>query len=56
MLTEGLLICSLNETIAFDLFDLVLNLMLQAVFKVFTAHEYPKVFVVAFCLNDKPLV
>ncbi|CAA7264355.1 unnamed protein product [Cyclocybe aegerita] len=54
--TEGLLIYSLDETVTFDPFDLSIDLTPQAVLEVLTEHEYLKALVMAFRLNEKPLI
>ncbi|KAJ6487922.1 WD40-repeat-containing domain protein [Mycena sanguinolenta] len=54
--TEGLLIYSLDDTIAFDPFDLSIDLTPQAVLEVLASHEYLKALVMAFRLNEKALI
>lgn len=54
--TEGLLIYSLDETVAFDPFDLSIDLTPQAVLDVLAEGEYLKALVLAFRLNEKPLI
>ncbi|KAJ7240820.1 WD40-repeat-containing domain protein [Mycena haematopus] len=54
--TEGLLIYSLDDTIAFDPFDLSIDLNPQAVLDVLASREYLKALVMAFRLNEKPLI
>ncbi|KAJ7108564.1 WD40-repeat-containing domain protein [Mycena epipterygia] len=54
--TEGLLIYSLDDTIAFDPFDLSIDLTPQAVLDVLASREYLKALVMAFRLNEKPLI
>ncbi|KAJ7778254.1 WD40-repeat-containing domain protein [Mycena metata] len=54
--TEGLLIYSLDDTIAFDPFDLSIDLTPQAVVDVLASREYLKALVMAFRLNEKPLI
>lgn len=54
--TEGLLIYSLDETITFDPFDLTIDLTPQAVLDVLSEQEYLKALVMAFRLNEKPLI
>ena len=54
--TEGLLIYSLDETVAFDPFDLSIDLTPQSVLKMLAANEYLKALVMAFRLNEKPLI
>ncbi|KAF8496944.1 WD40 repeat-like protein [Gautieria morchelliformis] len=54
--TEGLLIYSLDDSIAFDPFDLDMNLTPQSLLAVLANGEYLKALVMAFRLNEKPLV
>lgn len=54
--TEGLLIYSLDETVAFDPFDLSIDLTPQAVLEVFAEQEYLKSLIMAFRLNEKSLI
>ncbi|KAF5310759.1 hypothetical protein D9619_008179 [Psilocybe cf. subviscida] len=54
--TEGLLIYSLDESVSFDPFDLSIDLTPQAVLEVLGEHEYLKALVMAFRLNEKPLI
>ncbi|KAG6332965.1 hypothetical protein ID866_6127 [Astraeus odoratus] len=54
--TEGLLIYSLDETIAFDPFDLTIDLTPESVLDVLGEGEYLKALVLAFRLNEKPLI
>lgn len=54
--TEGLLIYSLDETVTFDPFDLSIDLTPQSVLKMLAANEYLKSLVMAFRLNEKPLI
>ncbi|KII87643.1 hypothetical protein PLICRDRAFT_162405 [Plicaturopsis crispa FD-325 SS-3] len=54
--TEGLLIYSLDETVSFDPFDLSLDLTPQSVISVLAEREFLKALVMAFRLNEKPLV
>ncbi|KAJ7682953.1 WD40-repeat-containing domain protein [Mycena rosella] len=54
--TEGLLIYSLDDTITFDPFDLSMDLTPQAVLDVLAGREYLKALVMAFRLNEKPLI
>ncbi|RXW14310.1 hypothetical protein EST38_g11542 [Candolleomyces aberdarensis] len=54
--TEGLLIYSLDETVTFDPFDLSLDLTPQSILEVLTAREYLKALVMAFRLNEKPMI
>ncbi|EJU02450.1 WD40 repeat-like protein [Dacryopinax primogenitus] len=54
--TEGLLIYSTDESIAFDPFDLDIDLTPQSLLEVLAQHEYLKALVMAFRLNEKPLI
>ncbi|KAK2461249.1 hypothetical protein APHAL10511_006776 [Amanita phalloides] len=54
--TEGLLIYSLDETVTFDPFDLTIDLTPQSVLTVLSSKEYLKALVMAFRLNEKPLI
>jgi periodic tryptophan protein 2 len=54
--TEGLLIYSLDETATFDPFELSIDLTPQAVLQVLAEQEYLKALVMAFRLNEKPLI
>ncbi|KAF7325915.1 Small nucleolar ribonucleoprotein complex subunit [Mycena kentingensis (nom. inval.)] len=54
--TEGLLIYSLDETVTFDPFDLSIDLTPQSVLDVLNDGEYLKALVMAFRLNEKPLI
>jgi periodic tryptophan protein 2 len=54
--TEGLLIYSLDETVTFDPFDLSIDLTPQSVQDVLAEREYLKALVMAFRLNEKPLI
>jgi len=54
--TEGLLIYSLDETIIFDPFDLDIDLTPQSLLDVLAGREYLKALVMAFRLNEKPLI
>ena len=54
--TEGLLIYSLDETAAFDPFDLTIDLTPQSVLDVLGEGEYLKALVLAFRLNEKPII
>lgn len=54
--TEGLLIYSLDETVSFDPFDLSIDLTPQSVVDVLVEQEYLKALVMAFRLNEKPLI
>ena len=54
--TEGLLIYSLDDSITFDPFDLDMDLTPQSVLVVLANREHLKALVMAFRLNEKPLV
>ncbi|KAG6810759.1 hypothetical protein H0H92_010441 [Tricholoma furcatifolium] len=54
--TEGLLIYSLDDTVTFDPFDLSIDLTPQSVVEVLASREYLKALVMAFRLNEKPLI
>ncbi|TFK70173.1 WD40 repeat-like protein [Pluteus cervinus] len=54
--TEGLLIYSLDDTVTFDPFDLEIDLTPQAVVDVLESKEYLKALVMAFRLNERPLI
>ncbi|KAG8902198.1 hypothetical protein FRB99_004780 [Tulasnella sp. 403] len=54
--TDGLLIYSLDDAIIFDPFDLDLDLTPQSLLAVLTKKEYLKALVMAFRLNEKPLI
>ena len=54
--TEGLLIYSVDETVAFDPFDLDIDLTPQAVLTTLGQREHLKALVMAFRLNEKVLV
>ncbi|TCD71931.1 hypothetical protein EIP91_000063 [Steccherinum ochraceum] len=54
--TEGLLIYSIDDTIAFDPFDLDIDLTPQSLLTVLSSREYLKALVMAFRLNEKPLI
>ena len=54
--TEGLLIYSLDESVIFDPFDLSIDLTPQSVLEVLSQSEYLKALVMAFRLNEKPLI
>ncbi|KIJ15929.1 hypothetical protein PAXINDRAFT_176399 [Paxillus involutus ATCC 200175] len=54
--TEGLLIYSLDDTLAFDPFDLTIDLTPQNVLDVLAEREFLKALVLAFRLNEKPLI
>lgn len=54
--TEGLLIYSVDDTLAFDPFDLDIDLTPQSLLTVLANKEYLKALVMAFRLNEKPLI
>jgi len=54
--TEGLLIYSLDDTVIFDPFDLTIDLTPQAVLNILAEGEYLKALVLAFRLNEKPII
>jgi len=54
--TEGLLIYSLDDSVAFDPFDLDIELTPQSLLKVLANREFLKALVMAFRLNEKPLI
>lgn len=54
--TEGLLIYSIDDTVAFDPFDLDMDLTPQSVLSVLGNREFLKALVMAFRLNEKPLI
>lgn len=54
--TEGLLIYSLDDTVAFDPFDLDMDLTPAAVMTVIERREFLKALVMAFRLNERPLI
>ncbi|CAK5261817.1 unnamed protein product [Mycena citricolor] len=54
--TEGLLIYSLDDAVAFDPFDLSMDLTPQAIQDTLADGEYLKALVMAFRLNEKPLI
>lgn len=54
--TEGLLIYSLDDTVAFDPFDLDIDLTPAAVMTVIERREFLKALVMAFRLNERPLI
>lgn len=54
--TEGLLIYSVDDALAFDPFDLDIDLTPQALLAVLARREYLKALVMAFRLNERPLV
>jgi len=54
--TGGLLVYSLDETVTFDPFELSIDLTPQAVLQVLAEQAYLKALVMAFRLNEKPLI
>jgi periodic tryptophan protein 2 len=54
--TEGLLIYSVDDAIVFDPFDIDIDLTPQAVLAAISNHESLKSMVMAFRLNEKPLI
>ncbi|THV01919.1 WD40 repeat-like protein [Dendrothele bispora CBS 962.96] len=54
--TEGLLIYSLDESVAFDPFDLTMDLTPESILDVLASREYLKALVMSFRLNEKPLI
>lgn len=54
--TEGLLIYSIDDTLTFDPFDLELDLTPQSLLKTLASRSYLKALVMAFRLNEKPLI
>ncbi|OCH89636.1 WD40 repeat-like protein [Obba rivulosa] len=54
--TEGLLIYSLDDSAAFDPFDLDIDVTPQSLLTVLARREFLKALVMAFRLNEKPLV
>jgi periodic tryptophan protein 2 len=54
--TEGLLIYSVDNAIVFDPFDIDIDLTPQAVLAAISNHESLKSMVMAFRLNEKPLI
>lgn len=54
--TEGLLIYSLDDTIAFDPFDLDIDLTPQSILSVLSDRDYLKALIMAFRLNEKKLI
>ncbi|KAI0346477.1 WD40 repeat-like protein [Trametopsis cervina] len=54
--TEGLLIYSLDDTMTFDPFDLDIDLTPQSLLSVLSKREYLKALVMAYRLNEKPLI
>ena len=54
--TEGLLVYALDESLAFDPFDLTIDLTPQSILEVLAERAYLKALVLAFRLNEKPIV
>lgn len=54
--TEGLLIYSLDDSIAFDPFDLDLDITPATIAETLAAKEYLKALVMSFRLNEQPLI
>ncbi|OBZ67291.1 Periodic tryptophan protein 2 [Grifola frondosa] len=54
--TEGLLIYSVDDNITFDPFDLDIDLTPQALLSVLAQREFLKALVMAFRLNERPLI
>ncbi|TFY55363.1 hypothetical protein EVG20_g9347 [Dentipellis fragilis] len=54
--TEGLLIYSVDDTVMFDPFDLTMDLTPQSVLATLEERSYLKALVMAFRLNEKPLI
>ncbi|KDQ58678.1 hypothetical protein JAAARDRAFT_34512 [Jaapia argillacea MUCL 33604] len=54
--TEGLLIYSVDDNIAFDPFDLDTELTPQTILEILSRREYLKALVMAFRLNETPLI
>ncbi|KAF7794916.1 hypothetical protein EIP86_006059 [Pleurotus ostreatoroseus] len=54
--TEGLLIYSVDDTLAFDPFDLSLDLTPQSLLSVLASREFLKALVMAHRLSERPLV
>jgi periodic tryptophan protein 2 len=54
--TEGLLIYSIDDTLTFDPFDLDMELTPQSLLKTLTSRSYLNALVMAFRLNEKPLI
>ena len=54
--TEGLLIYSTDDALTFDPFDLALDLTPQSVLSVLASGEHLKALVMAFRLNERPLL
>jgi periodic tryptophan protein 2 len=54
--TEGLLIYSIDDSMTFDPFDLDIDLTPQSLLSVLSRREYLKALVMAYRLNEKPLI
>lgn len=54
--TEGLLVYSLDETAAFDPFDLSMDLTPQSIRQTLSGREYLKALIMAFRINEQPLI
>ena len=54
--TEGLLIYSIDDTLTFDPFDLDLDLTPQSILSILASRDFLKALVMAFRLNEKPLI
>eukprot|EP00124_Ichthyophonus_hoferi_P002564 Ihof_evm3s179 gene=Ihof_evmTU3s179 len=54
--TEGLLIYSLDDVLAFDPYDLDMDITPITVQKTLEAHEYPKALAMAFRLNERSII
>jgi periodic tryptophan protein 2 len=54
--TEGLLIYSLDNTLQFDPFDLDISITPSSILKTLEEKEYLRALVMAFRLNDRPLI
>jgi periodic tryptophan protein 2 len=54
--TEGLLIYSLDDSIAFDPFDLSIDITPQSLLSTLAEKEYLLALIVSFRLNEKPLI
>ena len=54
--TEGLLIYSVDDALSFDPFDLDIDLTPQSLLSVLAKREYLKALVMAYRLNEKPLI
>lgn len=54
--TEGLLIYTVDDTVTFDPFDLDIDLTPQSLLSVLAKREYLKALIMAYRLNEKPLI